>query len=378
VNEPQPSARPDRWSRLGPFAVSAAALAIAALSFRHGHDLAVYWRAARRFLHGSPLYPASDGFFAYRYAPGAAALFSPLAPLPLGVAKALWYGLLVAACAALTWWLPRRRPGARAPLAAVVAFVALSRPLVEELVGGQVNLLVLAVLLLAFAREDDGHPWQAGLLAAAATALKLLPVIVAVDWALRRRWTALGGWLAGVAVFALAPLPFYGLAGALGEHRAWVASISGVSSGIGLDPGNQSVFAIAARLGLPPAAGALAAAALVALALCRRARDERRDLLLFAMALASSFGWIQNFLFAIPSVFDHARAGRRQAWTALALGLPSTLALYDVVGPRWERWAFDHSVLGLPMLLLFLLVAATPRDASAIASARAPRGDGVP
>jgi hypothetical protein len=75
------------------------------------------------------------------------------------------------------------------------------------------------------------------------------------------------------------------------------------------------------------------------------------------MALASSFGWMQTFVLALPAVFLLARAGRPQAWAAVALGLPQTIAVYDVLGPRWERWVFDHSAMTLAMLALFALSA---------------------
>ncbi len=341
-------------------AVGAVVLAFAAFHWRrHGSDLEVYWRAGRRFLAALPLYPAADGLRTYRYAPGAAALFAPLALLPLPLARAAWYAAMVAlALLALRAVAARRGgdPGAHV----LVAWIGVVRPLLDEFHYAQANLLVLVLALAAFAAEDRRRDSLAGLLVALATGLKLAPAVLAADLALRRRWRALAGFAAGALALALAPALTYGLEGALEVHREWLASMRTSALGLAASAGNQSLLAMALRAGLPPWCGYAASAAVVTWALAARGPEPRRSLLLLAIALASPLGWIWNFVLALPAMDLLAAAGRRFAWAVALFGAMSLVPLYDVGGPRLERWVFEHSLFGASMLALFALVALHP------------------
>ena len=345
------------WSRRAAWGVGAVALAFAAFHWRrHGTDLEVYWRAARRFLAALPLYPAADGLRTYRYAPGAAVAFAPLAPLPLPLARAAWYMAMIALALLVARALASRAgkaPGAHL----VVAWVGVVRPLLEEFHYAQANLLVLALALAAFAAEDRGRPGLAGLLAALAAGLKLAPLVLFLDFALRRRWRALAGFAAGAAALAVAPVVTYGVGGAIRVHEEWIASMRTSALGLAASPGNQSLLGIALRAGLPGWCGALASAALVAWALAARGPEPRRSLLLLAMALASPLGWTWNFVLALPALDLLAASGRWYAWGVGLFGAASLVPLYDVGGPRLERWVFEHSFFGASMLALFALVA---------------------
>jgi Glycosyltransferase family 87 len=345
------------WDRLAPGLVAVALGAAAALDYRrHGTDLEVYWRAARRLLAAEPLYRAADGLRTYRYAPGAALLFAPLAPLSYAAARAAWYGVLVALGALVARHLARQAGGALA----LVAFVGAARPLLDELHYAQANLLVLALLLGAFAAEDRGRDAAAGALVAVAAAVKLAPLVLAADLLLRRRWRAIAGFSGAALMLALAPAATLGLAGDLAAHRAWVASLGTSALGLAASPGNQSLLAAALRAGLPAWAGHAAAAGVVVLALARRDPGRRRPLLLLACALAAPLGWIWNFVLALPALLEVASRGRRWAAGMAAFGLAWLIPLYDVAGPRVERWVFERSLFTLAMAGLFALVLAAP------------------
>ena len=349
-------AQPD-WLRRAAWAVGAVAVALAVIHYRrHGTDLEVYWRAARRFLAALPLYPAADGLRTYRYAPGAALVFAPLAPLPLPVARAAWYLAMIALVVVVLRAVASRAgeaPGAHL----LVAWLGVVRPLLEEFHYAQVNLLVLALALAAFAAEDRGRDAMAGALVALAAGLKLAPLVLVLDLAIRRRWRALAGFAAGAMALALAPAITYGASGALRVHLAWLDSMRTSALGLAASAGNQSLLGIALRAGLPGWVGTLASVALVACALAVRAPEPRRSLLLLAMALASPLGWTWNFVLALPAMDLLASAGRRFGWGVAAFGILSLVPLYDVGGPRLERWAFEHSLFGVSMIALFALVA---------------------
>src|SRR4051794_15111254 len=57
---------------------------------RRALDFRVYLLAAERFLAGANLYPPSDGFMPFKYAPVTAPLFLPFTLLPARAAAALW------------------------------------------------------------------------------------------------------------------------------------------------------------------------------------------------------------------------------------------------------------------------------------------------
>jgi hypothetical protein len=73
-------------------------------------------------------------------------------------------------------------------------------------------------------------------------------------------------------------------------------------------------------------------------------------------------GWIQNYVMALPALAGLAVSRRSVA--AAAVGLALLVPMYDLSGPRFEAWFFDHSLPLAAMALLFVL---------ALRSAPAPR-----
>jgi Glycosyltransferase family 87 len=354
----QPCLPGARGTGASPWMAAALLALLAIVSFRHGQDFLVFWRAARRLVTGSDLFPPSDGFLAWRYAPGTALVFLPLAVLPFPLAKACWYALLVAAGALLVRDLARATDP-RPSLTAALALSAMSRPLLEEFACGQVNLIVLWLLWRAFQAEDDGRPLSAGLAVAVAAGLKLAPAVFLVDALLRRRWSLLAGAALGAGALAAAPLPFYGVAGTVRMHVAWVRSLAAASPAVATAGGNQSVFGLMSRLTAPAGWSILLAGIVLALALGRRAAWPRRCSLLFATAMVSPMGWIQNYVMALPAAFALARTAGKY-WVA-SLGLLLLVPMYDISGPRFERWFFEHSWPLAAMAVLFATFTIAPR-----------------
>ncbi|MGE0711848.1 MAG: glycosyltransferase 87 family protein [Planctomycetota bacterium] len=182
-------------------------------------DLPVYLAGARRVLAGEdPLLVESGRGWPYVYPPTLAVLLIPLTALPLRVAAGLWF-LLSAAAAGLGWWawLAARRPeGSPAPPAArdLWPWLLVALPCTSALLRGQTGPLLLGLLLGAAACLLRKRDALAGALVALAAAIKLTPALVIVGLAAARRWRALAGAAAGLALWlALVPLPFLGARG---------------------------------------------------------------------------------------------------------------------------------------------------------------------
>jgi hypothetical protein len=342
------------WPRRAGLA-GAAALVIALGArgaMRPGVDLEVYYRAGAHFRAATDLY--EPVVMRYRYAPGLAALFVPLAAFSFPVARALWAAAGVAIGLAVTLALDRRL-GGRSPWAVPAAWLLLAQPLAQELSYGQVDLLVLGLAFAAFALDDRGREAGAGALVALATALKVAPALLLVDWLARRRWRPFAGAAAaGLATLAVTALR-YGFAGALELHLRWLASESHFTKYMVDSVRNQSLWALGRAAGLGSAGGAIACAALVA-AVLPAERERRRLLLLAALPLVSGSGWPQFYIVAAPLVAWALAGGGAAAWIVGAAAAGVSALSYDVAGPAVERWAFAHRVDAL--LLTAAVVAA--------------------
>ena len=191
--------------------------------------------------------------------PSAFALFLPLAPVPFGMASAIWAALMLIALVVLV-----RLCGASWHVAALLGpLLVLAPP-----VAAAVNHLAVPWLVLLFLAFHVRHrPVTAGLLIGVASLTKYLPALVLAPLLLRRHWTALVAFVAtwmvalGVVV-ALNPsvLPTY-FAVARSAAGAWIN-----------DPGNGAFLIAPLRYGL--VAEALAVA-LVGWILYREAADLR-------------------------------------------------------------------------------------------------------
>jgi alpha-1,2-mannosyltransferase len=338
--------------------------AVAAVAYDSaGNDFRIFRTAAARFWAGADLYPAADGFYAWRYAPGAAVLFSPFAALPHAAARAVWLGTIVLMLVGIVALLSARLPP-RAWWAAPVAAVALLNPIAYELQHGQANVLALALALAALELDDRGKPLRGGALLAWAISLKVTPVLLAAELLLRRRWRALAGVAVGLALVVAVPVLAYGPAATLELHLRWFAGES-VSAGQVLDLyRNQSIPSLLARVGAPRVLGGAAALLVVLLAATAPDPRLRRGLLFLAVPLASPYGWVQNYVFALPLVATLVASRTRIGWAALALAAGTTLVAYDVIGRRASGWVLDTGGIGVLMTALFVLARAAPSAAT--------------
>lgn len=313
-------------------------------------DFEVYWRGGTRALAGEALYRQEDGHYQLKYLPAFAILSIPAALLPLSTAKAVWFissaaliGVLLTLSLGL---LPERR---RPPWVVIaVAFIAMAKFYGHELILGQVNLLLGAVVVLAVHLIAAHRAAAAGLLIALAVIVKPYAIIFVPWLAAHRAMRALATASAGIAAALLLPTVVYGLEGTVALHRDWWRTVTESTAPNLLNPDNVSLAAMFAKWMGPGAAAAwlagiasavLLLAAAIAFGLRRRVVSPaglEAAMLLALIPLLSPQGWDYVFLLATPAVLfvvnydrELPPALRTLTWTALAV---AGLTIYDVVG----------------------------------------------
>jgi alpha-1,2-mannosyltransferase len=203
----------------------------------------------------APVEPQTgQSIFPYLYPPFSLLLFAPLAWFSYPTARVVMLGVNLACllgCLYLLLWLYLRPR--RVWLGLVLAvFGLVFQPVLVTLDHGQVNLLVLFLILLSWAGlEKKIAPFWAALALSAAIVLKTYPVILLAWFVLKREWRVLGWtfvFLAAATVLSGVLLP--------GLWADWVVQVL-PSGGYGLTPmglfspaapWNQGINGFTARL----------------------------------------------------------------------------------------------------------------------------------
>jgi glycosyl transferase family 87 len=333
-------------------------------------DFEVYWRAGQRAGHAEPLYTLDDGHYQLKYLPAFAMLAVPVGWLPLHVAKALWFAISIGALGAFVAMslalLPDRRK--RAWVLAALVVLAMAKFYGHELVLGQVNLLLGAIVVAAVHLLIRKQEIPAGVLIALAVIVKPYAVIFLPWLAVVRGWRALFTAVPALLAAMLLPATVYGAWETWTLHRDWWHTVSASTAPNLLNADNVSLAAMFAKwLGTGAVAAWLAlltSAALLAVTgdVIRRRRTVRAPLaleaamLLTLMPLLSPQGWDYVFLLATPAVAflvnyeDRLpRTLRIAATIALAT---AAFSLFDIMGRRAYGTFMSLSI----MTICFLVV----------------------
>ena len=273
-------------------------------------DFGIYCRAALRFLHAQPLYPEEDGPWVFKYAPAAAFFFAPLALLPVRLANLIWNLSSVAALGLSARALSLQADPRGWPRTRLFALLALAQPLLLELRYGQVDLMLLALLVFAIKHSRD-RPALSGLLAAAAILLKPPALLVLAVFALRRHFRAIGATALSAAALWLPVFFRYGLHGTRVLAASWIETLARTTLpwALGANPqGLPTVLLGALRsFQLEPSPRTLLAAQgfalLVFTGVLWRVRDSAPRLLVAACAgaaLLSPLCWRANLVLLFP------------------------------------------------------------------------------
>jgi glycosyl transferase family 87 len=342
-------------------------------------DYAVFHRAGERWLRGEDLYRPTE-FFAFKYAPIAAAFFAPFALLPERLG---WLGVNVVSAAVLLGvlrWCAIEVAGGPVGRRAVAIALAMAAPYYGHLFWlGQTDGLVLALAVASEALAErrplaSGALWGLGCLVKPPFLCLLLVVAVL------RQWRRAAGLVVGGAAFLAAGAARYGAAGGLAQVAAWWRTLSASTPDIICWEFNQSAFALVctyfgpvgdrgylaavAAVGAVTVVAGLAAVALAWRGDAARGRFALTGLALYLAAFLSPLGWNTNLLSALPLAVTvaHAaaatpptRASRAALGAAVAVAALNCIDLVLLPFHLWEDTAMTllrYRQYGLAGLLL--------------------------
>ncbi len=323
----------------------------------HPLDLEIYRWGGRAVLHGDQLYLVQGLAHWFTYPPFAAVGFGALSAAPDVLVRVVWELGSVGACAlacAITLRLGGLRASRRA-VAGLLAAALMLEPVWHTLFLGQINLFLMALILLDVRRIATGR--HAGLGIGIAAAVKLTPAIFIVLLILARKtrsaMIAAGTFLAGGAAgFVVAPEAswHYWSGLFLDTSRVGAPYISNQSpfgallrlTGVG-QYGSSSFGAWYLLIPLVIGAIGLSSAAVFA---------RREDWLAAAAVtgvtglLVSPISWTHHWIWVIPALVLLARGdtGERIAAAAAAV-------LFVLAPPWWTPHGGDSHEYGLHGLL---------------------------
>ena len=348
-------------------------------------DLNIYRHAVQWWAEGNDLYDYAQrdflqGALYFTYPPFAAIVLFPFGFLSLGAAGAIFTIGSIATVFLTTKWLieaehlppwPRTLPLA-VPLVAVPAILIIE-PMRENIMLGQINMLLIALIIFDSLKLDRWRGVGVGL----ATALKLFPGIFIVYFLVTRQWRAA---IVSSATAAAATL----LSAAIAPRASWDfwtwALWDTARVGRNDYTGNQSLLGLLSRLVAPAQPSRVIwlvlTVAIAAFGLFRAARATRAGDIVTALALTGLIGglispitWPHHLYWFVPaliSVFASAldRGRRSPLWLLFAGGyLITVLGVVSLVNwgvaavPTDTLWLFlarNAFVLLSFVLLIFM------------------------
>ena len=350
----------------------AAAMALTYKASSKMPDFDVYWHTASRAMAGEALYRAEDGHWLFKYLPAFAVVAMPIALLPLEVAKAIWLAATVVTLVLLLRATPRLLPEIRKPRWALVGltFIVLGKFYLHEIVLGQTNLLLVAVITAALLALQRKQEVLAGALVVVAIVLKPYAVIL-FPWLLARRQRgSIVAAAIGLAAVLVLPIVRYGFAGTVQLHLDWWQTVITSTKPNLPNQDNVSWLSMYSKWfhegGL--AASLTVATVLVVLAVIvyvYRLRDRLTfpellecSLLLVLMPLMSPQGWDYVLLVATPAImcllnYEDRLPRLMRALTIVAMAVVG-LSIYDVVG----RTAYGAFMRASGITLCFFVIIA--------------------
>jgi hypothetical protein len=207
-------------------------------------DFAVYMWGGRAVGHGTHLYLGKAGGHWFTYTPLAAILFAPISMLPRAVGQVLWELASVAGLA-VAWWATLKLAGWRPSLTMIAAATAVAlalEPVYHTLFNGQINLILLAFVLVDVWRVAQGR--RGGIGVGIAAAIKLTPGIFIVLFLLTRRTKAA---LIAAGTFAVCGVIGY-LATPAASRLYWTRFFYDTKRVDAPYIGNQSIYGAAIRI----------------------------------------------------------------------------------------------------------------------------------
>ncbi|MCE9563163.1 MAG: DUF2029 domain-containing protein [Planctomycetes bacterium] len=166
-------------------------------------DYPLWYETGQKVILGKQIYPVGDPF-PFMYPPIAAILLAPLSvfgPFPMMlilavINSAVWFGSVL-----LSVYLVTGKALRQNPLLYLLPTLCSAPFAFDTYHLGQVNLLLLGVMLGAFVCLRNGREWGAGALVALAVGIKAFPLMAVGYFVYRRHWTALLSLVVSLLVF---------------------------------------------------------------------------------------------------------------------------------------------------------------------------------
>ena len=336
-------------------------------------DFEVNYKAGLRLSEGETPYRTTDGHWQFKYLPFSALLYLPLTYLPLSTAKACWFFLIVAA-SVLIFVISSQIIDSKydkALLPAVIAVLVLGRYYFREIQLGQINALLICLLLVVvrlLARPEGRAAAAGGACGGLAAALKPYAVIVFPYFAIRKKWAALAAGAAVLGLAVLSPALFFGWKGNLRVLGEWRSSLAASTPSLLSSQDNISLPGWLMKVTRDRDISLLLYAIIIivlgalVLYLIHRGKFISRAialdgfLLLALIPLLSPLGWDYTFLSFTPAIMlisSHYRKYRPFWKIFLVLSfLVISLSLYDLMGRRLYAAFMSRSILTLLFLSL--------------------------
>jgi len=313
-------------------------------------DFEVYRTAGQRVLDAEPLYQAADEHFQFKYLPAFALAMAPFAIVDVEASKAIWFALSASLLAAFLRWsvrgLPERRRSEQVLLWLTALFMV--KFYAHELMLGQTNILLGALIVGALLAAQVDAPQVAGALIGAAAFVKPYALILLPWLAFSGGLPALAAGFGVLAAGLVLPAFVYGWTGNVELLVDWFRTVTGTTGSNLLGNDNVSVAAMWAKwLGIGTAATALATVTtgailgLVATVWIRRQTVSEPNylecaLLMLLVPLLSPQGWDYVLLLGTPAVVVllDRWADVTQRWrvaTGISLCLMG-LTVFDLMG----------------------------------------------
>jgi len=140
----------------------------------------------------------------YPNPPIMALLLYPFAKLPPVVAAMAWFYVKLALALLSLYWVFRLVESPERPfpfLAQVVTVALVLRPIMGDLQHGNVNLLILFLVVACLYAYRAGYDLLAGVVLGLAIACKITPALFVPYFFWKRSWGVLGGTVVGLALF---------------------------------------------------------------------------------------------------------------------------------------------------------------------------------
>jgi hypothetical protein len=186
---------------------------------------------------------SSQMVFRFAHSPGFAFLFAPFANLSFLLASRVWMAILFLASAATTTLLCREYGGSGWKKPALAVLLLIFWPLYENIYLGQVNILVLFLLVVGLIFIKRGHSIAAGVCLGIAFPLKELAIPVLGACIFNGKWRTLVTSLAVYAVITAGSIGVFGIPVFKSYLNAYTTYFGRISSEYSI-----SVYAVATRV----------------------------------------------------------------------------------------------------------------------------------